>query len=211
MNANKVTTMRPRLPHLILTTTSIDAVLNWYCNALRMDLVHRTDMPDSKHEDEQLHKAAWVSNDETEHRLLFVELPKLAATDELHHPRLQHFTFEYPHIDELLKTYARLKEQRILPVQCTDSDAKTAFYYEDPDRNRVELSVDDYADRCASDEHVQYSPEFDESPMEYYVDPDQLIAARKAGVSPWELHERVRAGEFAPAKLSAFQLSQLHA
>lgn len=31
-----------------------------------------------------------------------------------------------------------------------------------------------------------------------FVDPDQMIAARKAGASPWELHERAVAGEFAP-------------
>ena len=31
-----------------------------------------------------------------------------------------------------------------------------------------------------------------------YVDPDKMIAARKAGASPWELHERAFAGEFAP-------------
>jgi hypothetical protein len=31
-----------------------------------------------------------------------------------------------------------------------------------------------------------------------YVDPDKMIAARTAGASPWELHERAHAGEFAP-------------
>jgi hypothetical protein len=32
------------------------------------------------------------------------------------------------------------------------------------------------------------------------IDPDKVVAARKAGGSPWELHECALAGEFAPAK-----------
>jgi hypothetical protein len=32
------------------------------------------------------------------------------------------------------------------------------------------------------------------------IDPEKLVAARKTGASPWELHERAMAGEFAPAE-----------
>jgi catechol 2,3-dioxygenase len=45
---------------------------------------------------------------------------------------------------------------------------------------------------------MRTSPDFARNPMGTYVDPDKMIAARKAGASPWELHERARAGEFAP-------------
>jgi catechol 2,3-dioxygenase len=31
-------------------------------------------------------------------------------------------------------------------------------------------------------------------------DPDKMMAARKAGASPWEVHKRALAGEFAPAQ-----------
>jgi len=33
-----------------------------------------------------------------------------------------------------------------------------------------------------------------------FVDPETMLAARKAGASAWALHERAFAGEFAPAK-----------
>jgi hypothetical protein len=36
--------------------------------------------------------------------------------------------------------------------------------------------------------------------MGTYLDPDKVVAARKAGASHWELHERAWKGEFAPAK-----------
>ena len=70
----------------------------------------------------------------------------------------------------------------------------TAFYYEDPDRNIVELNVNNYGNEWTATEHLKTSP-----PMLAQVDPERMIAGRKAGGSPWELHKRASAGEFAPA------------
>jgi len=36
--------------------------------------------------------------------------------------------------------------------------------------------------------------------MPAQLDLEKLVAARKAGASPWDLHERAQAGEFAPAE-----------
>lgn len=176
-------------------------MMAWYRSVLGMDLVHRTSSATGDHSDGQVLKAAWVTNDETNHRLAFVELPGLETDpDRAHHQRLQHFAFEYRHLDELLGTYARLKEVGILPLLCTDAGAQTAFYYEDPDHNSVELNVDNYGDSWTSGEHLRHSPEFAKNPMGHYVDPDKLLFARSAGASPWELHERASADEFAPVK-----------
>jgi catechol 2,3-dioxygenase len=198
---NKITIVHPRLQHLGMTTSSIDTMMNWYRNVLGMELVHRTNSATGVGKDGPSLKAAWVTNDETNHRLAFVELPGLVADpDKAHHQRLQHFAFEYRTLDELLGTYARLKELGIVPVLCTDAGAQTAFYYEDPDHNSVELNVDNYGNSWTSGEHLRNSPEFAKNPMGHYVDPDKLIAAREAGASPWELHELAWTDEFAPAK-----------
>jgi integrase-like protein len=77
----------------------------------------------------------------------------------------------------------------------SDNGVGTAFYYEDPDQNIVELNVNNYGNEWTATEHMKTSP-----PDMTYVDPDKMIAARKAGASPWELHERAFAGEFAPTK-----------
>lgn len=47
--------------------------------------------------------------------------------------------FEYPTVDDLLASYTRLKNLGIVPVLTTDTGPTTAFYYEDPDGNSVEL------------------------------------------------------------------------
>jgi catechol 2,3-dioxygenase len=195
---NSLTIIHPRLQHLGMTTGNIDAMLAWYRNVLGMSLIHRTSSATGERAGPGL-MAAWVSNDEANHRLAFAQLLGLVADpDRAHHQRLQHFAFEYGRLDDLLGTYVRLKGQGILPVLCTDAGAQTAFYYEDPDRNSVELNVDNYGDDWTSGEHLRNSPEFAKNPMGKYVDPDKMVAARATGASPWELHERAWTGEFSP-------------
>ena len=198
---NTETIIHPRLHHLGLTTGNLQTMIDWYRKVLGMSVVHQTQAAIVGEQNAPTIKAAWVSNDEANHRLAFVELPGLAADQERsRHPRLQHVAFEYRTIDELLGTYARLKALGIVPVLCTDGGSQTALYYEDPDRNSVEINVDNYGDCWTSGEHMRTSPDFARNPMGTYVNPDKMIAARMAGASPWELHERACAGEFAPAQ-----------
>jgi catechol 2,3-dioxygenase-like lactoylglutathione lyase family enzyme len=198
---NTVTIIHPRLQHLGLTTGNLRAMIDWYRKVLGMSIVHETGGLVGGRIDALALTAAWVSNDEANHRLAFVQLPDLTAdTDRSHHHRLQHVAFEYRTLDELLGTYARLKGLGIVPVLCTDAGPQTAFYYEDPDRNSVEINVDNYGDCWTSGEHMRSSTAFARNPMGTYVDPDKMIAARDAGASAWALHERGYAGEFAPAR-----------
>ena len=198
---NTEITIHPKLHHLGLTTGNLEAMIDWYRKVLGMTVVHQTEAAAGGQKNAPTLKAAWVSNDEANHRLAFVQLPGLTADpDRSRHRRLQHVAFEYRTIDELLGTYARLKGLGIVPVLCTDGGSQTAFYYEDPDRNSIEINVDNYGDCWTSSEHMRTSPDFARNPMGTYVDPDKMIAARKAGASPWELHERARAGEFAPGQ-----------
>jgi catechol 2,3-dioxygenase len=47
---------------------------------------------------------------------------------------------------------------------------------------------------------MRTSPEFARCPMGTYVDPEKMIKARGAGMSPEELLKRGYAGEFPPEK-----------
>jgi catechol 2,3-dioxygenase len=119
--------------------------------------------------------------------------------DKSRHARVQHVAFGYETLDDLLGTFARLKGLGILPVMAVDEGLQTGFYYADPDQNSVELNVNNYGNEWTAAEHMrQTSPSA--RPRRVFVDPDKMLAARKAGGSPWELHERAFAGEFAPAK-----------
>jgi hypothetical protein len=78
----------------------------------------------------------------------------------------------------------RLKKLGIVPVMCTDGGSQTAFYYEDPDRNSVEINVDNFGHCWSSSEYMRESAEFASNPLGIFVDPDKMIVAREAGTSP---------------------------
>jgi catechol 2,3-dioxygenase len=192
--------INPTLHHVGLTTANLEAMLDWYGKVLGMTPNHQSTRPAGAESPPGL-RAAWLSNDRANHRVAIVALPGLADDpDRRHHKRVQHIAFEYASVDDLLATYARLKDLGIEPVLTDVNVVTTAFYYEDPDRNCVELFVDNFGDWEKSTECLRSSPEFAARPIGTYVDPDAMIAARAAGASVEEVHRRAHAGEFPPTK-----------
>ena len=110
-------------------------------------------------------------------------MPGLVADpDRSRHVRLQRIAFEYETLDNLLGTYVRLKSLGILPVMAGDEGIQTSLYYSDPDGNNVEPNVNNYGNEWTATEHMKAAPS--ERANLAFVDPDKMIAARKAGASP---------------------------
>ncbi len=187
--------VHPKLQHYGLTTANLDAMIDWYRKVLGMTVNHRSAAPAGTQRG-PFSSAVFVSNDEVNHRLVFFEMSGVSVDpDKRHHARMQHVAFEYETLDDLLGTYARLKGLGILPVLAADQGVQMVLYYADPDQNIVELNVNNYGNEWTATEHVKTAPSMAELA---HFDPDKMIAARKAGASPWELHERALAGEFGP-------------
>ena len=187
----------PKLQHYGLTTSNLDTMVDWYHKVLGMSVYHRAEVPEEFRDRAPFSGAAFISNDEVHHRMVFFEVPGLLPDpDRARHPRLQHIAYEYHNFDQLLGTYLRLKSLDILPVWAADHGMITAFYYQDPDQNIVEINVNHYGDEWEATEHMKTSPLF----TRVYVDPEKMVEARKKGASPWELHECAVKGEFAPAR-----------
>jgi len=194
-------TVHPKLHHFGLTTANLDAMTDWYRKVLGMTINFRLAVPSRGQHVPPISAMAFVSNDEVHHRIVFFETPGLVIDpDKPRHARVQHIAFEYETLDDLLGTYARLKDLGILPVMAIDEGLQTGIYYMDPDQNSVELNVNNYGNEWTATEHMKAAPSFDGRPRRVQVDPDKMIAARKASASPWEVHERAFAGEFAPEK-----------
>jgi catechol 2,3-dioxygenase len=100
-------------------------------------------------------------------------------------------------LDDLLTAYGRLKGFGIEPVLTLDDGRSTAFYYDDPDHNRVELTVGNLVCAKYSSEFAHFSLEPGKKRLGAHVDPEKMIAARAAGMSVGELHRRACAGELA--------------
>ena len=189
--------VHPKLQHYGMTTSNLNAMVDWYRKVLGMDVNHRAEVPAIARGRAPFSGATFVSNDEVHHRLVFFEVPDLAVDGERNrHPRIQHVAFAYQNLDELLGSYARLKELGILPVWAAEHGMAVAFYYQDPDQNIVEINVDHYGNEWTATEHMKTAKLF----ARIYVDPDKMLAARKEGASPWEIHERAMAGKLAPEK-----------
>lgn len=192
--------IHPRLHHLGLTTAHQELLVDWYAKVLGTDVTHESSHPLGPDTPPGV-TAAWVTNDGANHRIGIIGVAALTDDRErIHHHRLQHIAFEYPSIDDLLSTYKRLKTQGIEPVLSADHGPTTSLYYQDPDRNSVELLVDNFGDWATSKSYMETAPEFAAKPFGTYVDPEGLIAARNAGVPVAELHRRAYAGEYPPAR-----------
>ena len=53
---------------------------------------------------------------------------------------------------------------------------------------------------CDTDKQTHVKIQFHQNSMGTSIDPEQLMAARKAGAAPAELHRRAYAGEFPPSR-----------
>ncbi len=109
---------------------------------------------------------------------------KSPTTAALHHSA---YTFET--IDDLLDRFSMLRDQGIRPAVCIAHGVTTSMYYQDPDRNFVELQIDRFA---KPDDATAYmnGPEYAADSVGPAFDPDELLAARRAGASVEELSDR---------------------
>jgi catechol-2,3-dioxygenase len=156
-----------KLAHVVRRTARFDEMVAWYRTVFGAEIAHA---------DTTL---AFLSYDDEHHRFAIANLPGLeerpafaAGTD--------HIAFTYADLGDLLYTYARLARDGIVPFWCVNHGPTTSMYYKDPDGNRVELQVDNFA---TADECNQWmrSGEFAANPIGVVFDPEELVARYRAG------------------------------
>jgi len=190
--------IHPKLQHVGLTTANLQAMLDWYREVIGLTVNHIVKVPGGAPGGPPFTAVAFASNDEVNHRISIFQMPDLSTDpDRSRHPRVQHVAFTYKTLDDLLGTYVRLKNKGMLPAWAADQYFQTAIYYLDPDHNTVELNVNNFDDEWTVTEQLKGVPS---AKTLTYIDPEKMIAARKAGASVWELHERAFSGEFTPTK-----------
>ena len=166
-------TISPRkLAHVVLHTKSnLDAMVQWYCVVLAARTVFNVG------------RLVFLTDDE-HHRIAIAASEDLAERP-LRAAGLGHIAFTYSDIEALLTTYARLKQSGILPHCCVNHGPTTSLYCHDPDENRIELQVDNFADM--RDATTLMQEQFSINPIGEEFDPDDLLARLRSGVDPDEL------------------------
>jgi hypothetical protein len=102
---------------------------------------------------------------------------------------LHHVAFTYENLRDLMYTYNRLKnEHGITPQYCINHGPTTSMYYFDPDKNQIELQVDNVPEEKFAEYFA--NGEFTENPIGIKFDPEELSAKVAAGVPEEQLLKR---------------------
>ena len=188
-----------KLAHIVLWTTNLPTMRNWYVTVLEGRTVHENPALAFITYDDEHHRvalsdpvaAAALVKDLNEVPAGFAELlPGLVPTTSQAAPAvprgLAHVAFTYSSLGDLLTNYERLKEQGITPVATINHGATTSLYYRDPDGNQVELQIDNFD---TVDEGVAFmlSEAFRNNPIGIAFDPDEILKRLRAGEPEREL------------------------
>jgi catechol-2,3-dioxygenase len=156
-----------RLAHFVLVTSRFEQMKRWYLTVLQAHV---------QFENEQL---AFLTYDEEHHRIALANVPGLEDKSSKH-AGLHHAAFTYGSIGDLLHTYKRLKAEAIAPHWCVNHGPTTSMYYHDPDRNSVELQIDNFASTEALNGWFK-SGAFERNPIGVKFDPDALVLRYERG------------------------------
>lgn len=177
----------PKFHHATFMTMDVDAMVAFYELVAGLQPVYY-----AQH-------AAWLTNDEANHRIALLRLPGVhPPVDKPHSAGLHHTAFEYDSFDGWIDNYERVRDAGVLPTVCLDHGMTMSMYYQDPDGNGVEIQIDVFGDWALSKEWMWASQEFSEDQIGPQFDPEKVHAAYRAGATKDEIHARARSGEFAP-------------
>ena len=181
-----------KLAHVVLRTREgrVQTVLDWYKKVLEGEAMYENP------------GIGFVTYDNEHHRIAVLALPGVGEHVDMT-CGLHHVAFTYENLHDLMHTYNRLKnEHGIRPQYCINHGPTTSMYYFDPDKNQIELQVDNVPE----EKFAEYfeNGEFTDNPIGIKFDPDELSAKVAAGVPEEQLLKRPSGP---PADLTEFPVN----
>lgn len=165
-----------KLAHFVLATRDLPRLRDWYLSVLEGRVAY---------EDPIL---CFITYDDEHHRIAIGALPGVEEREAGLRVGLHHTAFTYADLGELLYTYSRLKKRGIAPYWCINHGPTTSMYYRDPDGNRVELQIDNFATAAEADAFMRAT--YAENSIGILFEPEVLIARWEAGEPMEELRKR---------------------
>lgn len=161
--------LRPsRFSHLVLKTAQFDAMTDWYKTVLSARPLFENEV------------VCFLTYDEEHHRVMIGHAPDAAPRD----PKaagVVHFAYAVETLEDLVNAYVRLRDQGIKPHSCINHGFTTSLYYLDPDRNEVELAVDNFKTREAMNAWFATGA-FDRNFVGTPFDPEDMVRLHREGV-----------------------------
>ena len=181
-----------KLAHFVLRTQegNVENIAEWYALVLEGEFMMKSPL------------ISFVTYDDEHHRVAVLAMPGVKPHVDMH-CGLHHVAFTYADLHDLMHTYNRLKnEHGIVPQFCVNHGPTTSMYYFDPDKNQIELQVDNVSE----DRFAEYfdNGEFTDNPIGIKFDPDEMTAKLAAGVPESDLLKRP---DGTPPDLSEFPVN----
>jgi catechol 2,3-dioxygenase-like lactoylglutathione lyase family enzyme len=167
-----------KLAHVVLRTREgrVQMILDWYKKVLEGEAMYENP------------GIGFVTYDNEHHRVAVLALPGVGEHVDMT-CGLHHVAFTYENLRDLMYTYNRLKnEHGITPQYCINHGPTTSMYYFDPDKNQIELQVDNVPEEKFAEYFA--NGEFTENPIGIKFDPEELSAKVAAGVPEEQLLKR---------------------
>lgn len=162
------TVVKPsKFAHFVLLVRNLDESIAWYQAVLGMEIVHRAG------------KLVFMTYDDEHHRMAMAE-SGIQTEIRRGAPGLDHVAYTLDSLGDLLGTYRRLEAKGILPAVPINHGLTTSLYYEDPDGNRVEFQVENFATPAELRGYME-SEAFARNPIGVGFDPDELAERYERG------------------------------
>jgi len=180
-----------KLAHVVLRTSPerTGSLAAWYKTVLEGEAMFENG------------QIAFITYDSEHHRVAIVGIPGVAPHAD-GQSGLHHMAFTYASLGDLVHTYERLKAAGIRPQFCINHGPTTSMYFFDPDKNQVELQVDNVPE---SDFAAYFANgAFARNPIGVTFDPDELARRYHAGEPEAQL---LRQRDAPPADLREFPVN----
>lgn len=163
--------------HYGLRVRDLKTVADWYQTFLQARVEH------------DMGFGVFMTFDNEHHRMVIFTDENTVERDP-NAAGVEHVALGLPDFAALADNYERLKAHGILPVLPVNHGFTTSLYYEDPEGNQVELSVDNFAtkDECRAWMKTERMAALMAPPNFGDVfDPEELVARVRGGASQAEL------------------------
>lgn len=182
--------VKPRkLAHFVLRTPKFEETRQWYLNVLDAEVAYENEM------------VCFLCYDDEHHRVGIVKVPDATPLDGKG-AGLDHVSFTFEELGELLSTYRRLKAIGIEPFWPIIHGPTISLYYRDPIGVKVELQYDVL--RTPAEVNAFFAAgNYIENFMGIIFDPEEMSQRFEAGeametltarprlpdgLGPWDMH-----------------------
>ncbi|KAJ9660317.1 hypothetical protein H2198_002625 [Neophaeococcomyces mojaviensis] len=181
INASKIKVKSPAsLAHVVLRTSNYDAMVEFWQAFLGADITFK---------DSNL---AFLRYDYEHHRIAIIQVPG-TGPKVANSAGLEHVAFAYDTLQDLVTSYQQRKALGMNPSWSTNHGPTTSIYYNDPDGNRIETQVDNFATVEEANAFMK-SEMFKQNPIGTDFDPETLIKRLESGEDDKKIKTRIEIG-----------------